>query len=52
MFYLGKSVKKYVDYSAATEGLTIACLQHESNQPSCPPSQQAKNSQVIYNWFN
>ena len=47
--YLGpfcKSFKEYVDYACGLEALTIACLQHESNLHSCPPTQQAKNSQL------
>ena len=38
--------KSYVEYACELEALTTACLQHESNLPSCPPSQQAKNGQL------
>ncbi len=38
----------YVHYNAEdVQPLVISCLQQESNSPSCPPTQQAKNSQLV-----
>ena len=42
------SISRYVKYAVhEIEPLVIACLQQESNCPSCPPTQQAKNGQLI-----
>jgi hypothetical protein len=38
----------YVHYAVQdVEPLVIACLQQESNSSSCPPTQQAKNGQLV-----
>jgi hypothetical protein len=39
--------KAYVDYASSMETLTIACLQDENDNYSCPPSQQEKNGQFM-----
>lgn len=42
------NLKSYTNYAVQDiEPLMIACLQQESNSSSCPPTQQAKNSQLI-----
>ena len=41
-----ESFAGYVAFACEAEPLTVACLQYESNLYSCPPSQQAKNSQL------
>ncbi len=36
----------YVSFACEAETLTVSCLQYESHRYSCPPSQQAFNSQL------
>ena len=41
-------LKTYVNYSVKEiEPLIVSCLQQESNSSACPPTQQAKNGQLI-----
>ncbi len=41
-----RSFKSYVSFACEAESLTVSCLQYESHRYSCPPSQQAFNSQL------
>ena len=41
------TLKKYVDYTQDIEPLLVSCLQQENNASSCPPTQQARNGQLM-----
>ncbi len=41
-----RSFKSYVSFALEAETLTVSCLQYESQRYSCPPSQQAFNTQL------
>ena len=41
------NLKTYVDYTADLEPLLVSCLQQENNVSSCPPTQQARNGQLM-----
>ena len=41
------NLKKYVDYTQDIEPLLVSCLQQENNASSCPPTQQARNGQLM-----
>lgn len=44
---VAQNVESYVRYAVQdVEPLLISCLHHESNQSSCPPTQQARNGQL------
>lgn len=40
----GRAYKAYVEYACGLEGLTVACLQYESNQASCTPTQRDREA--------
>ena len=41
------NLKRYVDYTQDIEPLLVSCLQQENNASSCPPTQQARNGQLM-----